>query len=135
MTLAGTSGEPSTLSNTHNNSGSLPHGTTTMQKAHLHLIKWAIKRGYSVAVFGEGEYDGVHHTYKDIKDTVEACDMGEMVLVKPSVETDGKWTRKAGFAYVFEYEQEPNETIYDYFVNEISQEWAADYEQTEYEIA
>ena len=106
-----------------------------MQKAHLHLIKWAIKRGYSVAVFGEGEYDGVHHTYKDIKDTVEACDMGEMVLVKPSVETDGKWTRKVGFAYVFEYEQEPNETIYDYFVNEISQEWAADYEQTEYEIA
>ncbi len=34
-----------------------------MQKAHLHLIKWAIKRGYSVAVFGEDEYDGINHPY------------------------------------------------------------------------
>lgn len=106
-----------------------------MQKAHLHLIKWAIKRGYSVAVFGEGEYDGVHHTYKEIKDNVEACDMGEMVLVKPSVKTAGKWTRKASFAYMFDYHQAPEETIYDYGVNEISEAWAADYEQTEYEVA
>jgi len=106
-----------------------------MQKAHLHLIKWAIKRGYSVAVFGEGEYDGVHHTYKEIKDTVEACDMGEMVLVKPSVKTEGKWSRVASFAYMFEYYQDPQETIYDYGVNEISEAWATDYEATEYEVA
>ena len=106
-----------------------------MQKAHLHLIKWAIKRGYSVAVFGEGEYDGVHHTYKEIKDNVEACDMGEMVLVKPSVKTEGKWSRVASFAYMFEYYQDPQETIYDYGVNEISEAWATDYEATEYEVA
>ena len=101
-----------------------------MQKAHLHLIKWAVKRGYSVAVFGEGEYDGVHHTYKEIKDNVEACDMGEMVLLTPSVKQEGKWKRLASFAYVFEYEQEPDESIYDYGVNEISEAWAAEYETT-----
>ena len=99
-----------------------------MQKAHLHLIKWAVARGYSVAVFGEGEYDGVHHTYKEIKDNVEACDMGEMVLVKPSVKTEGKWTRKASFAYMFDYDQNNDETIYDYGVNDITDDWAADYE-------
>lgn len=106
-----------------------------MQKAHLHLIKWAVKRGYSVAVFGEGEYDGVHHTYKEIKDTVEGCDMGELVLVKPSVLTEGKWTRQASFAYMFDYDQEPDETIYDYGVNEISDAWSADYESTRAEVA
>ena len=106
-----------------------------MQKAHLHLIKWAMKCGYSVAVFGEGEYDGVHSTYKDIKDAVEGCDMGEMVLVKPSVLTEGKWTRQASFAYAFDYDQNPDEIIYDYGVNEITDAWAADYAQTEYEAA
>jgi hypothetical protein len=106
-----------------------------MMKAHLHLIKWAVARGYSVAVFGEGEYDGVHHTYKEIKDNVEACDMGEMVLVKPSVKTEGKWTRKASFAYMFDYDQYPDEIIYDYGVNEISESWATDYESTRVEAA
>ena len=98
-----------------------------MMKAHLHVIKWALARGYSVAVFGEGEYDGVHHTYKDIKDTVEACDMGEMILVKPSVKNEGKWTRKASFAYLFDYDQNNDETIYDYETNEITDEWEQDY--------
>ena len=135
MALAGTNGEPCLLSNTHNNSGSLPHGTTTMQKAHLHLIKWAVKLGYSVAVYGEGEFDGIHHTYKEIKDNVEACDMGEMVLLKPSVKQEGKWKRLASFAYMFDYDQEPDESIFDYGVNEISEAWAAAYAQTEYETA
>ena len=106
-----------------------------MQKAHLHLIKWAVKRGYSVAVFGEGEYDGRYHTYKEIKDNVEACDMGEMVLLTPSVKQEGKWKRLASFAYMFDYDQEPDETIYDYGVNEISDAWSADYESTRAEAA
>lgn len=101
-----------------------------MQKAHLHLIKWAVARGYSVAVYGEGEYDGVHTTYKDIKDNVEACDMGEMVLVKPSVKQEGKWIKLVTFGYIFEHDQEPEETIYDYGVNDISMEWEQDYEAT-----
>ena len=106
-------------------------------KAHLHLIKWAVARGYSVAVYGEGEFDGVHSTYKDIKDNVEACDMGQMNLVKPSgkkvkpsAKRDGEWVVLASFAFIHEYDQEPEESIYDYGVNEISSEWERDYEAT-----
>ena len=101
-----------------------------MQKAHLHLIKWAVSKGYSVAVYGEGEFDGIHSTYKDIKDNVEACDMGEMLLVKPSTKTKGKWSRIVSFAYIFEYEQEPEEIIYDYGVNDVSTEWEKAYSAT-----
>jgi len=99
-----------------------------MQKAHLHLIKWGLKRGYSAAVYGEGEFDGVHSTYKNIKDNVEACDEGEIILVKPSVKKEGKWVRVASFAYVHEYDQEPEESIYDYAINEVSEQWAKDYD-------
>ena len=105
-----------------------------MQKAHLHLIKWAVARGYSVMVFGEGEYDGVHSTYEEIKDNVEACDMGQMDLVKPN-NAEGELDLMASFAYVFEYDQEPDEIIYDYGVNEISEQWASDYESTRKEVA
>jgi len=101
-----------------------------MQKAHLHLIKWAVSEGYSIAVYGEGEFDGIHSTYKTIKDNVEACDMGEMVLVKPSVKNVGKYIKLVGFAYIFEYDQDPEETIYDYGVNEVSEAWSAAYEAT-----
>tara|TARA_R110000824_G_scaffold67121_1_gene173822 strand:+ start:261 stop:569 length:309 start_codon:yes stop_codon:yes gene_type:complete len=101
-----------------------------MQKAHLHLIKWAIDRGYSIAVYGEGEFDGIHHTYKEIKDNVEACDMGEMILLTPSVKQAGKWQKLASFAYMFEYEQAPDEIIYDHVVNDISESWSAEYNAT-----
>jgi hypothetical protein len=116
-------------------------GVTIMQKAHLHLIKWAVARGYSVMVCGEGEFDGVHSTYTEIKDNVEACDMGQMDLVKPNAEgwfddfDHAKLKVYASFAYVFEYDQEPEETIYDYGVNEISEQWASDYEATRQEAA
>ena len=106
-----------------------------MQKAHLHLIKWAVAKGYSVAVYGEGEFDGVHSTYEDIKDAVEACDMGQMVLVKPSEKFSMTWVKIASFAYVHEYDQEPEESIYDYGVNEISEQWDRDYEATRKEVA
>jgi hypothetical protein len=79
-------------------------------------------------VFGEGEFDGVHSTYEEIKDTVEACDMGQMDLVKPDAK--GEYESIASFAYIFEYDQPPEETIYDYGVNEISEQWARDYEAT-----
>ena len=110
-----------------------------MQKAHLHLIKWAVARGYSVMVFGEGEFDGVHSTYKEIKDAVEACDMGQMDLVKPNMleeqDEDQGYEVYASFAYIFERDQEPDEIIADYGVNEISEQWERDYEATRLEVA
>ena len=101
-----------------------------MRKAHLHLIKWAVDRGYSVAVYGEGEYDGIHSTYKTIKENVEACDMGQMTLVTPSLKQEGKWRSVASFAYLFDYHQEPDEIIYDREVNAIADAWDADYSAT-----
>jgi len=104
-----------------------------MQKAHLHLAKWALARGYSVMVFGEGELDGVFETYEEIKDSVEGCDMGQMDIAlsaEPRV-----YEVVASFAYVFEYDQEPDEIIYDYGINEVSEQWARDYEATRKEEA
>ena len=98
-----------------------------MQKAHLHLIKWAVDKGYSMAVYGEGEFDGIHSTYKDMKDNMEACDLGGVVLIVPSIKKEGKWRKLASFAYVFDYDQEPDEIIYDYGVNEVSEAWAKEY--------
>ena len=99
-----------------------------MQKAHLHLIKWAVVKGYSVMVFGEGQYDGRYSAYEEIKDNVEACDIGQMNLVKRNA--TGIYETVASFAYVFEYDQEPEEIIYDYGVNDVSEQWARDYEAT-----
>lgn len=99
-----------------------------MQKAHLHLIKWAVARGYSVAVYGEGEFDGIHSTYKTIKENVEACDMGEIELITPSLKQEGKWRSVASFAYLFDHGQEPDETIMDYGINDVSKAWASDYD-------
>ena len=111
-----------------------------MQQAHIHLIKWAVARGYSVMVFGEGELDGVFSTYEEIKDNVEACDMGQMDLVTRNVleeqeEEASGYVVHASFAYVFEYDQEPDEIIADYGVNEISEQWERDYEATRLEVA
>ena len=110
-----------------------------MQKAHLHLIKWAVARGYSVAVYGEGEFDGIHSTYKTIKENVEACDMGQMTLLlrgadKPvGFDEHGEinqknWISVASFAYLFDHSQEPDETIMDYGINDVSEAWASDYD-------
>ena len=81
---------------------------------------------------------------KDLEDRIESFSGGEkaaawmgamMVLVKPSVKTEGKWSREASFAYMFDYDQYPDEIIYDYGVNEISEAWATDYESTRLEAA
>ena len=104
-----------------------------MQKAHLHLIKWAVERSYSVMVCGEGEFDGVHSTYTEIKDNVEACDIGGLTLIGLNAKGDNEPV--ASFAYVFEYDQEPEEIIYDYGVNEISEQWDRDYAATREEAA
>ena len=119
-----------------------------MQKAHLHLIKWAVARGYSVAVYGEGEFDGIHSTYKTIKENVEACDMGQMTLLSRGADkpvgfdeqgeiNQKNWISVASFAYLFDHGQEPDETIMDYDINltveggliiDVAKAWASDYD-------
>ena len=102
-----------------------------MKKAHLHLINWAVDKGYSVKVYGEGEYNGHYFTYEKIKEAVEWCDMGQIDLVVGVMIPYGlTFSTKASFAYIFEHEQDPEEIIYDYGVNEISEQWEKDYEAT-----
>ena len=52
-----------------------------MKKAHLHLIKWGIARDYAIAVYIEGEYEGIYKTYNKAKEAVEAGEIGCIDLV------------------------------------------------------
>lgn len=98
-----------------------------MKKAHLHLIKWGIARDYAIAVYIEGEYEGIYKTYKKAKEAVEAGEIGYIDLVpRESVQGDIEYT---SFAYVHEYDQEPDEIIYDMTDNEIARQWLEDYEK------
>jgi hypothetical protein len=84
-------------------------------------------------VFGDGEFDGVFETYEEIKDNVEACDMGQMDIVLSAEPGVGEVV--ASFAYVFDDDQEPDDIIYDYGINGISEQWARDYKATRHEKA
>lgn len=105
-----------------------------MKKAHLHLIKWGIARDYAIAVYIEGEYEGIYKTYNKAKEAVEAGEIGCIDLVpRESVqdrtgllENDIEFT---SFAYVREYDQKPDEIIYDMTDNETARQWLEDYEK------
>jgi len=100
-----------------------------MKKAHLHLIKWGLAKGYHIAVYGEDEFGLISDKYKQVKDEVEACDIGSIIFIVPRTENKGTWKRIASFDYVREFVQNPDEIIYDYGINKISEAWAADYDQ------
>ena len=107
-----------------------------MKKAYLHLIKWGIKKGYHIAVYGEGEFGLISDKYKEVKDEVEACDIGSISFLVPSEAYGRGWIKRASFYYVLEFDQEPDESIYDYGINEVSEAWARDYDaHCEQEVA
>ena len=93
-----------------------------MKKAHLYLIEWGLEKGYLVKIYSEGEFKYSGTSYLLAKEACEAKDMGFIYLVTGQSETDDDW-----FAYVHEDNQEPDEIIYDYIVNEISDAWEKDY--------
>ena len=98
-----------------------------MKKAHLHLIKWGISRDFAIAVYIEGEYEGIYKTYNKAKEAVEAGEIGCIDLVpRDSVKGGTEYT---SFAYVREYDQEPDEIIYDMTDNETARQWLKDYEK------
>jgi hypothetical protein len=93
-----------------------------MEKAHLNLIKWGLEEGYSVEVYGEEEYlDYVGGNYDEAVEAVEACDGGMILLVVP----DGDPV--AWFKYVFDWDQNPDEIISDWGINEVSDAWDKQY--------
>ena len=112
-----------------------------MKKAHLHLIKWGLAKGYHIAVYGEGQFGLISDKYKEVKDEVEACDIGSIIFIVPNEaysvhglshylnNTNGRgWKRIASFDYVLEFDQVPDESIYDYGINDVSEAWAHDYD-------
>ena len=99
-----------------------------MKKAHLHLIKWGLSKGYEIAVHIEGEYEGRYDTYLQAKEAVEAGDMGTITFMR-------EWHKLCDmnectrFAYIFEYDQEPDEIICDMSHTIIAERWFKEYAQ------
>ena len=103
-----------------------------MKKAHLHLIKWGLAKGYKISVFIEGEYEGTYASYVQAKEAVEAGDMGYISLQEPHKRLgfDPKDMYEAAvFEYIFDWGQEPDEIISDMSDNEVSRQWLKDYEE------
>lgn len=110
-----------------------------MKEAHKHLIQWGLDRGYKIEVECEGEVDYEGISYNDAVEAVEACDVGSIYfidgLIPEGFEKDiglitysaGENNYVAGFGYVLEYHQEPDEIISDWGINEISEAWDKDY--------
>lgn len=91
-----------------------------MKKAHLHLIKWAIDKGYKLDVWGDGEeldYSGT--SYKESKEHTEACDTASIILKE-----DGK---QVAWFYIVNG-LEPEELVSNYSDNEIGQAWQKAYD-------
>ncbi len=93
-----------------------------MQQAHLHLIKWAINKGYTLEVWGDGvEIDYKGSKYKAAKEAAEACDTAYIMLYKDA-------EREAWF-FVNNW-NDGDERIGDYSANEVGEAWDSDYEAT-----
>lgn len=93
-----------------------------MQKAHLHLIKWAIAQGYIMEIWGDGEeldYSG--SSYLPAKEAAEACDTADIILYK-----DGE---RAAWFYVVNWNKEPDEIISDYSANAVGDAWQRAYDE------
>ena len=93
-----------------------------MEQAHLHLIKWGLSKGYIIEVDIEGEFEYRGTSFKEAKEASEAGDMGCIYLITGTGETDYAW-----FGYVHDHNQKPDEKIYDYGINDVSEAWDRDY--------
>jgi len=102
-----------------------------MKKAYLHNIKYALNKGFHVAVRCMEEGDLLQKptdSYKLAKEGIESTGMVELIWCKRS-EEDNKFKAKAVFAVILDYDQEPDETISDYGINELTEQWAKDYDK------
>lgn len=97
-----------------------------MKHAHLHLIKWGLNQGYTIQVESEGYTDYEGTSYKEAVKSVEACDIGVIYFIE-GTHTVGEPVYVAGFSYIFDYDQPPDEIISDWGINEVSTAWDQEY--------
>jgi len=92
-----------------------------MKKAHLHLIKWAIDKGYTLEVWGDGEeldYSGT--SYKEAKENAEACDTANIILKRDN--------KQVAWFYIVNG-LEPDELVSNYSVSEVGEAWQKAYDK------
>lgn len=92
------------------------------QKAHLHLIKYALAQGCTISVDGGGdELDLTRSSsYQAIKDDAEACDITWLII-----ERDHKTLGTA--MIVNDCSFEPEEYVADYSDNDFMNAWNENY--------
>jgi hypothetical protein len=91
-----------------------------MIEAHKHLIKWGISRGYTIEIEDEGEMDYSGTEYAKAVEAAEAIETGNIYLCK-----DGEYD--AGFRYILQWDQNPDEIVSDWGINKVSKAWDEDY--------
>jgi len=95
-----------------------------MLPAHHHLLKWATRKGFTVEVVSEDEVDYTGTKWLDAVDAVEAVEAGQIYLKKPGSSTSGYL---AGFSFILEWNDAPDETITDWGINDITIAWDMEY--------
>ena len=107
---------------TWNTCAHIANQTAEPVKAHKHLIRWGLDRGYKVEVYGEGQLDYSGLDFEEAVEAVEACDVGNISFLNPE---DNE--RLAWFAYTFDWDQNPDEIISDWGINDITSQWEKAY--------
>lgn len=95
-----------------------------MKQAHLHLIQWGLDQGYIIEVDIEGEPEYKGSSFADAKEASEAGETGCIYLITGTGDTDYAW-----FGYLHDYNQKPDEKIYDYGICAVSESWQKAYDQ------
>ncbi len=98
-----------------------------MLPAHHHLLKWATRRGFTVEVVSEDEVDYTGTKWLDAVDAVEAVEEGQIYLRAPSDFSPDVLTTVAGFSFILEWNDAPDETISDWGINDITIAWDMEY--------
>jgi len=91
-----------------------------MRKAHLNLIKWALKEGCSINVYCEGDALVEGSTkYTEIKDHTESVDIAELLFFKDGV--------RKGWALIV-FGNEDDELVSDHTANDWMESWWKQYQ-------
>lgn len=99
-----------------------------MQKAYLHLIKYALANNATVSVHDSEEWTVKRSTsYKEIKDCIESVDMSDLLV------RDGETKESLGWAgVVLERNQNPEQSVYDYEITPFMKAWDEQYKADNY---